>query len=226
MHGVGSRNKLTPAHARLYPGTSLLDALGRALCTARCLPRKELHEAWEMARRVRERFRGGRVVDLCAGFGVLAQVLLLVDEAATHAVAVDKRLPLNHRRVHDALAGAFPRLRGRVSFVQAPLQRVVLERGDLVVSAHACGALTDDVLAHAVDAGARVAVLPCCHASRWRPELAGHPDPARAMDDERAERLGAIGYRVWTETIPVEVSPKNRLLLGELTCPERRCSRA
>ena len=34
---------------------------------------------------------------------------------------------------------------------------------DIVVSVHACGALTDLVLARAVNARARVAVLPCCH---------------------------------------------------------------
>jgi hypothetical protein len=219
MHGVGSRNKLTPKHAWLYPGASLLDALGRALCAVGVLPRKELHEAWEMAHRVRERFRGGRVVDLCSGFGVLAQVMLLVDETLTEAVAIDKKLPQNHGKVHDALAMAFPQLRGRVRFVEMPLERAPIAPGDLVVSAHACGALTDDVFARAVDAGARVAVLPCCHAYRWRPDLAGHPDPSRAMDEQRAERLSVLGYRVWTESIPEEVSPKNRLLLAEPTLP-------
>jgi hypothetical protein len=57
MHGVGSRNKLTPAHAHHYPSDSMLDVLGRALCTVGRLPRKELHEAWEIATRVRDHFR-------------------------------------------------------------------------------------------------------------------------------------------------------------------------
>ena len=41
-------------------GGSLFDRLGRAVCEAGCLPRKELYEAWEVARRVRRWCRGGR----------------------------------------------------------------------------------------------------------------------------------------------------------------------
>lgn len=215
MHGVGSRNKLTPSHARLYPGTSVIDVAGRAICAADCLPRKELHEAYEMAMRVSARCdRGGRVVDLCCGYGLLAQLLLIVDSRFTAAVAVDRRLPPNHGRVHAALKGAFPALAGRVTFVAARLDErpVHIRADDVVVSAHACGALTDDVCAAAVDAGVRLAVLPCCHVWRFRDDLRGHPDPAAAIDDARVARLGDLGYAVAVDAIPAAVSPKNRLL--------------
>lgn len=228
MKGVGSRNKLTPWHAHLYPSHALLDQLGRAVCGARCLPRKELHEAWEMAQLVRGAFSrkdsggvsaGGRVVDLCCGYGLLAQVLLLVGDeeggaSGEEAVAVDVRLPPNHGRVRDAVAGAFPRLRGRVTFVQAPLSSVELRASDLVVSSHACGSLTDDVLGRAADVGARVAVMPCCHAFRFRDDLAEHADPAAAIDDERVRALQGRGYRAWSASISAAVSAKHRLVFG------------
>lgn len=214
MHGVGSRNKLTPSHRRLYPGSSLLDEIGRVLCGAGCLPRKELHEAWEMACRVRAQQRGGRVVDLCCGFGLLAQLLLILDDTSPGALAVDVRLPANHTKVHAALARAFPVLQGRLVFVQAPLAGVELTHDDLVVSSHACGGLTDDVLARAAAVRARVAVLPCCHRSRRRTDLASFADRTLVMDLERAHRLRTRGYTVELLTIPPDVSPKNRLLLG------------
>ncbi len=214
MHGAGSRNKLTPGHARHYRGDELLDVVGRVVCAVGCLPRKELHEAWEMARRIRAHDdRGGRVLDLCCGYGLLAQLLLLVDSRFTHAVAVDRRLPPNHRRIHAALADAFPALRDRVAFVEADLAAVDVDAADLVVSAHACGPLTDDVLARAVDAGARAAVLPCCHRFRFRDDLRGHEDPAAAIDAERVARLAALGQTVVVDAIPADVSPKNRLIL-------------
>jgi hypothetical protein len=215
VHGVGSRNKLTPSHARLYPGDSVVDVAGRAICAVGCLPRKELHEAWEMALRVSARCdRGGRIVDLCCGYGLLAQLLLIVDARFTHAVAVDRRLPPNHAKIHAALVGAFPSLAGRVTFVAARLNDGACDIGgdDVVVSAHACASLTDDVCALAVDAGARVAVLPCCHAWRFRDDVAGHEDPAAAIDAGRVERLIALGYDVFVDAIPAEVSPKNRLI--------------
>jgi hypothetical protein len=35
-----------------------------------------------------------------------------------------------------------------------------------------------------------------------------------AIDIFRAVRLQRQGYRIWTQTIPGMISPKNRLLLG------------
>jgi hypothetical protein len=35
-----------------------------------------------------------------------------------------------------------------------------------------------------------------------------------AVDVVRAQRMRAHGYRVWTQMIPVGITPKNRLLLG------------
>ena len=214
MHGPGSRNKLTRSQARFFPGTELFDRIGRALCTAECLPRKELHEAWEMAHRIRRHFRGGRVVDLCAGYGLLAQVMLLLDETLTGAIALDVRPAANHLIVHDAMVAAFPQLEGRITFVRARLETQVIAPTDLVVSAHACGPLTDEVIAAAANVGARVAVIPCCHRFRFREDLAGVEDPALAIDLERATQLRARGYSVWTGAIPKEVSPQNRVLLG------------
>lgn len=218
MHGPGSRNKLSPSHARLYPGDGLLDTLGRAICAVDCLPRKELHEAWEMATRIRTWLAStptGRVVDVCAGYGLLAQVLLLLDtDMRSTALAVDVRLPKNHVLVHGAVIAMFPDLAGRVTFQQARLEDVVLGAGDVIVSAHACGELSDAVLDSAAAASARVALLPCCHLTRRRTDLADRADPAARIDEERAMWLVERGYDVTVDTIPANVSAKNRLLLG------------
>ena len=217
MKGVGSRNKLTPWHAQHYQGETLLDHLGRTLCGVGCLPRKELHEAWEMATRIHEVFRGGRVVDLACGYGLLGQFLILLDDDIVESVGVDIKLPGNQPRLHQALAVAFPVLGERVRFLEVPLQDFPLTADDIVVSSHACGGLTDAVLQRAVDAGARVAVLPCCHRTRIRADLADLDDPVAAMDAERVECLKAQGYQAWATSIPETVSQKNRLLLGQTT---------
>jgi hypothetical protein len=39
-------------------------------------------------------------------------------------------------------------------------------------------------------------------------------DHALAIDSLRAVRLERQGYRVWTQSIPREITPENRLLLG------------
>ncbi|MEP6914554.1 MAG: methyltransferase [Acidobacteriota bacterium] len=217
MFSPSSRGRLTERDLDRFPGDALFDRLARAVCRAGCLPRKELYEAWEVARRVRRLFRGGRVIDLAGGHGLLAQTMLLLDDASPEALVVDKVPPPSGMRLHEGLVAAWPRLAGRISFVAGELNDVEIRRTDVVVSSHACGRLTDLVLERAAAAGARVAVLPCCHdlAACDGGGLSGWLDGALAIDVVRAMRLEQQGYRVRTQMISAAITPKNRLLLGE-----------
>jgi len=211
-----SKSRLTLHDMARFSSASLFDRIGRAVCSAECLPRKELFEAWEVARRVRRVFRGGRVVDLCAGHGLLACVMLLLDDTSPSAVAVDTALPPSAARLRAALIRQWPRLAGRVADVTADIETFQIHADDVVVSSHACGTLTDRILAAAMAARARVAVLPCCHYFDM-PEasmLGGWMDRALAIDAARAVRLADHGYHVRTQTIPEAITPKNRLLLA------------
>lgn len=211
-----SRGRLTARDLGRFPEATLFHRVGRAVCAAGCLPRKELYEAWEVARRVRRVFRGGRVVDVCAAHGLLGQLLLILDDSSPRALVVDTALAPSAAKIQRALVAAWPRLADRVFLTAAGIDDIDLSGDDLVVSSHACGALTDRVLERASRARARVAVLPCCHdrTSCDAGTLGGWVDDALAIDVLRAIRLGNAGYRVWTQQIPEAITPKNRLLLG------------
>jgi len=211
-----SRGRLTDRDLDRFPGGALFDRIARAACHAGCLPRKELYEAWEVARRVRRLFRGGRIVDLGGGHGLLAQALLILDDSSPGAIVVDRTLPPSAAKLHESLIQTWPRLEGRVEFVEKGLDEADAHGADLVVSCHACGNLTDVVLDKAVSVRARVAVLPCCHHLKTGDTggLSGWVDCATAIDIVRAVRLTRHGYRIWTQTIPSEITPKNRLLIG------------
>jgi hypothetical protein len=214
---LSSRAKLRPRSAAYFTTDSLFDRIGRAVCEADCLPRKELFESWEVARRARRRFRGGRVVDLACGHALVAHLMLILDDSSPTALAVDTHLPKSSAKLQHALVQAWPRLEGRVTFERSDLRAVDIQRDDIVVSAHACGALTDAILERAIAARARVVVLPCCQekATCDSGSLQGWMDPALAIDATRVATLRARGFAVYTQTIPSEITAKNRLLLAE-----------
>ena len=165
---------------------------------------------------MRRLFRGGRVVDLAAGHGLLAQLMLILDDTSPCALAADTMAPPSSATLHRALVESWPRLEGRLTFLASPIDGVEILPGDIVVSIHACGGLTDRVLELAATARARVAVLPCCHDVSVSDggALSGWMNDALAIDVVRARRLADQGYRIWTQRIPPDITPQNRLLIG------------
>lgn len=214
-----SRGRLTSRDLGRFPSDTVFDRLGRAVCEAGCLPRKELYEAWEVARRARRLFRGGRVIDLGSGHGLLAQAMVILDDSSPTAIAIDKSQPPCAARVHDAVIAVWPRLAGRLTFLEGDVESVAIQSGDIVVSSHACGRLSDVVIDLASAARARLALLPCCHdfAACDAGSLTGWLDRSLSIDVARVTRLESRGYRVWTQAIPSAITPKNRLILAATT---------
>ncbi len=212
-----SKNRLTPQQESFFPGTSLFDKIARAVCRAGTLPRKELHEAWETAKRVRRRYRGGRVLDLACGHGLLAHIMLILDDTSSTAMAVDRKIPLNTKKLSDALITSWPRLKNRIIYKEVDIREIPVLPDDIVVSVHACGSLTDLIIDKAIEKHARIAVLPCCHNVKESSTagLEGWMDKTLAVDTIRAVRLKAAGYKIVAQKIPESITPKNRLLMGE-----------
>ena len=71
---------------------------------------------------MRRRYRGGRVLDLACGHGLLAHIMLLLDDSSPTAIAVDKNIPLNAKKLSETLIDAWPRLNNRIIYKQALIQ--------------------------------------------------------------------------------------------------------
>jgi hypothetical protein len=215
-YAPGSRAKLNRHSLPRFVDDTLFCRVARVVCEAECLPRKELYESWEFARRVRRRLRGGTIVDMAAGHGLVAILMLLLDDRSERALVVDRRIPDSAGALLAAFERQYPRLTGRIELRECELEDVPVTREYHVVSAHACGPLTDAVLDRAIGARASVAVLPCCQAEAKCDTggLLGWVDSALAIDVTRANRLRAAGYQIITQTIPDTITPKNRLLIG------------
>lgn len=211
-----SRQRMTRFAVRFFTGETLLARLGRAVCRAEALSRKEFFETWEVARSIRKRVRGRPVLELAAGHGLLAALMIILDDSIATATCVDKRKPVSHDRLMEALEEAWPRLAGRVSYQERAIEPSVPASGSLAVSVHGCGAVTDQVLDIALAARCAVAVLPCCHDFDRSDDggLRGWMEPTLAIDAARAGRLAHAGYRIITTTVPAGITPRNRLLIG------------
>ena len=211
-----SHNVLNRFTAQRLKGETLFARIGRAVCRAECLPRKEFFEAWETAKRVRRQMRGGKVVELAAGHGLLSAMMLILDDTSKTATCIDIERPLSQERVLEKLVEKWPRLANRVRYIETSLEDVSIPDDCLLVSVHACGVLTDRVLDLAIKTRSRVAVLPCCHDLKQCDQgfLGGWMDGPLAIDATRVSRLRQAGFRVLTSQIPADITPKNRLLMG------------
>jgi hypothetical protein len=217
---LSSKNRLTAHDRDRFAGDTLFDKFARVVCDVGVLPRKELYESVQVAKRVHRLMRGRRrrrVVDLACGHGLTGAFYCLLDGDIHGGVGVDLRVPPSSLPLLTALRTAFPRLAAYDVRVAA-INDVDVDAADVIVAVHACGALTDVVIDRAIAAGAAFAVLPCCHELPHRSEaplpLAGWLDGALAQDVARAGRAAHAGYRVVTQLLPAEITPKNRLLIG------------
>ncbi len=214
-----ARTTLTHYDLQRFEGETLFARLARTICMAECLPRKELYEAWEVARRIYRRFKGRPILELACGHALLSWCLILLDDSIPRAQAYDIRIPQSAAKLEAALCERWPRLKGRVELKTGAISDVPLEQGPvapLICGVHACGSLTDQTLDLAIQLHAPVAVMPCCHAFAKNNTggLEGWLDPSLAIDVTRAARLSHNGYRVVTQSISSDITPKNRILLG------------
>lgn len=203
----------------LRSGKRLLGAASRVLANQRRGPEED----------------GDRVVtvyDLCAGHGLTGLLFAACNppgrraDTRTRAVLVDRVEPPSHAALRDCVAEVCPWVAAAASFDATPLEDfapaedgAAARRASVVVATHACGALTDRALEHAVGIGAAaVAAMPCCYtgtdggAPYGVRRLLG---PGLAADVRRSFYLQERGYLADFAAIPRAVTPMNRILVAE-----------
>jgi hypothetical protein len=145
---------------------------------------------------------------------------------------IDQSEPPSHRKLRKYLAEICPWIDNNedtIQFIPTSLENFATIAHDgsssadddnsIVISTHACGSLTDQVLKYAVESGAAaVAVMPCCYTGTDK----GVPYGIRralgvawSADIARSYMLNENGYHSDFHTIPEEITPMNRILIGE-----------
>ena len=154
-------------------------------------------------------------------------------------VLVDRFEPQSHAILKDCIAEVCPWIGGgttgtdAIRFVPSTLEDFFAQQtnkedgtnnnnndASVVISTHACGSLTDQVLEYAVHCqSAAIAVMPCCYTGTDR----GAPYGIRralgvsmAADVRRSCFLqDTCAYHVDFATIPKTITPMNRIIVAE-----------
>ncbi len=224
-----------------------------------------------MARR-RRKIPIKRFAELVCSHGLLSWALLLLVSAdeeeeeeegeanntqdpqqrSMTAVCVDIAMPKSSETAAGIFFEKFPQFventpeqqfkDARWDYVEGPVENLVPHESTLLVGIHACGRLSDTIVAQAITSNAPLALVPCCHskkiltpeqkkdfaiyaASQCVPATKANLPNAPAtysiadtladfQDSIRIQRLVNAGYDVREVWIPQEFTLKNRIILA------------
>ena len=209
--------KLTDAH---FNSGSLQDTFLRAIAAERLLPIKEVLETFEFFARIRRDTKTSFVADLCCGHGLLGILFAMFERKVDRVRLVDKRDPESRQKLLAVATRVAPWVADKVEhdISKISVDDDWIEPGCAIVSAHACGSLSDLCIDIAIRSGGPVAILPCCYPRRaCQAPLAVQTAFGlnAAFDIDRTYRLEAAGYRVRWAEIPPEITPMNRVLYAQ-----------
>ena len=245
-------NNISKSGTSIYQD-DLFDKFATAVCHAGVVARKEVFETWASALYIHYTFLRNdnssenssgiepikRIVDVAAGHGLLAWALLLLSDHDERnndneltVFCLDVQMPPSAEIIHTNMIQQWPHLNERFDYVEARLEQLVPHKSCLLASVHACGILSDILVATAAEHQMPLAVVPCCH-SRKRKLLENCASPfakreyddilnakrslpnlADLLDGARIAALENAGCDVMEFFIPEIFTGKNRLIMS------------
>ncbi len=177
------------------------------------------------------------VNDLCSGHGLTGMIFAACNppgrlKASMRVLLVDQSEPQSHSILRNLISEVCPWVnQDTVQFVEADLDdyvaktlssNVATDEASIIISTHACGSLTDDVIRFGIESqAASVSVMPCCYTGTAK----GAPYGVQRMlgvslsaDIRRSFLLQESGYHVDFAAVPKAITPMNRLIVAERRC--------
>ena len=215
---LSSRHKFHSGITKEYfDSDSLQDTFLQAIAADRLLPVKEVLESFEFFTRVRKSVRTRVMADLCCGHGLVGILFAMFERDVDRVFLIDQNEPESRLKLIAAASKVAPWISEKIDNREA---KIDIEddwiKPDIgVVSAHACGVLSDLCIAVAIKTAGPIAILPCCYprsACEAPLSLQTQFGIKTAFDIDRTYRLEKAGYTVRWGTIPAEITPMNRIL--------------
>ena len=202
-----------------FSSDTLQDKFLRAMAEEKILPIKEVLECFEYFSRIRKQTKAACVIDLCCGHGLLGILYAMFERRVERVLLVDKMEPPSRRKLLECASRVAPWINAKIDNKKCKIstESSWLEPGCAVVSAHACGILSDLCIDIATKCGGPLAILPCCYprkACRAPLALQTAFGLKQAFDIDRTYRLENAGFRVRWSAIPAQITPMNRILMA------------
>ena len=219
---LSSRQKFHADIAEKYFGSdSLQDKFLQAIAAERLLPIKEVLESFEFFARIRKSTRTQTVADLCCGHGLLGILFAMFERDVERVILIDQNEPESRQKLIAVASEVAPWITDKVDnrAAKISLDDDWIKPGVAIVSAHACGVLSDLCIDVAIKSGGPIGILPCCYpksACTAPMSLQTQFGLETAFDIDRTYRLEAAGYRIRWGSIPNKITPMNRIVYGSL----------
>ncbi|MCH2208856.1 MAG: SAM-dependent methyltransferase [Lentisphaerales bacterium] len=209
-----------PQYENFFSGETLQGKFLKELATAQLLPIKEVLECFEYFAQIRKHVRAEVMADLCCGHGLLGVIFAMFEKSVDKVYLVDMVEPPSRQHLIELAISVAPWIEAKIVNVseRISVESEWLEEGMAIVSAHACGSLTDLCLDIACETKGNVAILPCCYPKKKCSAplaLQNNLGFELAFDVERTYKLERAGYHIRWQSIPAAISPMNRVVIGK-----------
>lgn len=205
-----------------FNSDSLQDTFLRKIARARMLSIKEVFESFEFFARIRKTAKSPVVADLCCGHGLVGILFAMFERKVANVFLIDKSENENRLKLMELATECAPwiahKLDMRVAKIDSEGPWNKPDSGVAIVSAHACGQLSDICIRIAVQNKGPLAILPCCYPrTECEAPLAIQTQFGleTAFDIHRTYILEQANYQVRWAEIPPQITPMNRVIYGQ-----------
>lgn len=217
---MNSRSGASNSILECFQSQSLQDRLASRILLESTIPMKEVLECCEFFARIRKDVRAECVVDLCCGHGLLGILFAIFEKKTDRVILLDKTTPPSRLELLKSAAELAPWINDKITQIESSIETPGkwLEPGSAIVSAHACGRLSDQCITCAIKSGGPIGILPCCYPRSACPaplSLQSALGLEMAYDVDRTYRLKTAGYHVRWSLIPEDITPMNRVITGK-----------
>jgi len=157
---LSSRQKFHSGVAEKYFNSdSLQDTFLQAIAAERLLPIKEVLESFEFFTRIRKATRSNVMADLCCGHGLLGILFAMFEREVDRVILIDQNEPESRKRLITVAAKVAPWIAEKIDNREAKIgvEDDWIQPAVAIVSAHACGVLSDLCIDIAIKSGGPIA---------------------------------------------------------------------